>query len=829
MRALLIAVASIVLVVFALLVGPYVVPTSKFKGEIISGIGSFVKGDVYVGSFGFKILPYPKFTIKDLTVISREAPFQGMPFIKADVLEGGLSPNALMHGKIVADVTISNLLFDFRISDNGIKNTVIPFFEGPRAEKRSAGKLRSLRIENGTFYYVNGGKTRCLERIRFEAADIRHDDLISASVSMSALLKNEIPQSFNSSGLFSVNREQKIFELKRLDLYFAGARFNFEGILQYGTSPKSFDMHAATPSVNISSITPFVPALSSGLPMGFKAAGPMALDISLKGTKENTTFKIHADATNAEINSGSIFTKKTNFPFKIFVSGVYQPAFITIDDATFSFGSSSFKLAGSVVRQEGYPAQIRLEPTSFNSADVIPSFPILAVFEELSNPAASLEIRGPLLEEQQRIVNGRFSSEGAVVFGKEISNLNMDFSYAGGVFSFGSLKASLYGGTMSGNGQTIMGDPPSYRFDIVADNIDTSGILGAFPILSGTGSLVFKAETRGGDNISLSENLVSEGTIVVPQGEVIPFRLGRDILTQSIWNIIEPHVTQGLNSGMVEGLSAADGPVKDLKISFGSKGGILSVSKMSWTAPNYKVEAKLSISEKDVVDGEGDVFIDSDTVYRLIKDPADRKNVATADGRLDIPFTIGGALSSLYIRPSETKLANNLKGIETPPMIGPLRKEAGTFPSLAPAVPPAALAPLTVPGQVPAQAPAVPPIPPAAVPPAPALAPPAPAVPSAPPVSTPVPQAAKELAPVSPPVPETAAIPPPEVEKEAAPKPAGPAATEIKPETEKKEAPKKRAEAEKQKSVPEQPASRQKKTKMKGEVDEDVFKVLVGE
>lgn len=804
MRALLIVVASVLLMVFALLVGPYVVSTSKFKGEIISGVGSFVKGDVYVGSFSFKILPYPKFTIKDLTVISRESSFQGMPFIKADLVEGGLSPNALMHGKIIADVAVRNLLFDFRISGDGTKNTVIPFFESPAGEKRSGAKLRSLRVENGTFYYVKGEETKRLEQIRLEATGIKHDNLTSAAIRMTALLKGEVPQSFDLSGVFSINREEKVFELKRFDLYFAGARFNLEGMLQYGVTPGLFDVHAATSSFDISSITPFVSALSSGLPLGLKISGPMALDISLKGTKENTSFKIHADATKAEINSGSVFAKKTNFPFKFFLSGVYQPAYATVDDATISFGSSSFRLTGSVFKQQGYPVQISIEPTSFAAGDVVPSFPLFAIFEELSNPSASLEIKGPILEETQRIISGKFSSEKAVVFGQAISNMNTDFTYSGGIFSFSAHNASMCGGTMSGNGQITMGEVPAYRFDIVADNIDMSKISGSYPILKGTGSLIFKAQTMGSDSISLKDNLISEGTIVVPQGEVAPFKAGRDVLTESVWNIIKAHVPQGLESGVIEELSAAGGEIKDLKISFGSRDGIFTADKINWSAPKYEIEAKLSINRQDVVSGEGDVFIESEEAARLIKDPAERKNVTTGEGKLVVPFMVGGTLSSMSIRPSETKLANNLKGIEAPAPVMPLPGAAESKPYLQPVMPPAQLAPLMVPGQVPAPAPAATPVPPEPQPAAPAAAAPVPVpeVPTIPPVAVPP-------APVSPPAVPPVAAPTPQAVPEAAPK--------------------KRAAVEKQEPAQTPAKTKQKKTKMQGEVDEDVFKVLVGD
>lgn len=784
MRALLIVVASILLMVFALLVGPYVVPISKFRGEIIDGISSFVQGDVYVGSFGFKILPYPKFTIKDLTIISRKSSFQGMPFIKADVVEGGLSPNALIHGKIIADVTVRNLLFDFRVSGDGTKNTVIPFFENAEGGKKSAAKVRSLRVENGTFYYVKGEKTRRLEGIGFETTGIEHgDNRTTASVRMTALFKGEVPQSFDLSGVFSVNRTEKIFELKRFDLYFAGSRFNVEGMLQYGIMPRQFDIHAATSSVDISSITPFVSSLSQGLPLGLKVSGPMAMDFSLKGTKDNASFKVHADATKAAIGSGSIFAKKTNFPFKLFLSGVYQPAYITFDDTTVSFGSSSFKLSGSLVKQQGYPVQIRLEPTSFNAQDVVPSFPLFAIFEELSSPVASLEIKGPILDETQRIVNGKFSSEKAVVFGQTVSGLNTDFTYSGGVFSFSAHNASMCGGTMSGNGQITMGEEPAYRFDIVVDNIDMSKVLGSYPVLKGTGSLIFRAQTMGSSDISLKDNLISEGTIVMPQGELTPFKMGRDLLTESVWKIIKSHVQQGLESGVVEELSAADGEVSDMKISFGSREGVLTVEKMNWSAPRYKVEAKLTITRQDVVSGEGDVLIDSEEAARLIKDPADRKNVTTGEGKLVMPFTVGGTLSSLSIRPAETKLANSLKGIEAPAPAAALPEAAQPRPSLEPVAPPAELAPLTVPGQAPAPSP---------------------------PVAAPTPQAVPEATPVSPQVAE-------------------PAAPEIKPETEKKAAPRKRAAVEKAEPAKKPVKTKQKKTKMKGEVDEDVFKVLVGD
>lgn len=779
MKIFLAIVAAFAAAMILLFIAPFVVPTSQYKEAVIDEIKQFADTDVTIDSFRFQMLPYPAFTIRGLTVTTTKAPFQGVPIFHAAVVQGGLSPGPLFRGKIVTDFTVGDATFDYRVAADGTTNVSLLARENEGAkEHKKSYVIRSLIITNGTFRYEKEGEPNpgVIDQIELATSELKLAESASASIRLSAVLEGAARQAVVLSGTFLADRQQKIVQARRMDLTYGGSRFSIDGSYKYDT--KSVDIHLATPSITIQSLGIVIPSLAHGLPFGIDLAGPFALDTQLSGTKENLAVKCQIDATESKFSLGSVFNKDSGRPFKIVFSGTYQPTNVAIEDVVFSIGESTFHLAGSVVDQPGLPSQITLSSTAFDANELKNYFPFLTIFDELSSPAIEINIQGPLLAETGRTITGRVSAAKATAFGHTLGNLESDFQYGADQITLSTLKGVLYDGVLSGNGSIDLKATPAFHFELVADNLDTAKIPTLPAVMTGAASLVFKADAAGTDNISIKDSLSSEGTLVMANGQVSPIKVGQQILTEAVWKALEPYIKGGLDVATRDGLMALESDVKDMKASFNFKSGMLTISRIEWSHPQYQLQGKGTISLPGEVSGDGSIFISKDATAHLIKDPASRKAVTTNDGTLEVPFIVGGTLLAMSVKPDDIKLGENLRRTATP-----------------------VAAPVTAP----------PPSPPEQ--PAPATAAPAPA-----PVPTPAPAPAAPAVAAPTPAPTTTPPPAAPVVKKAKPKP-------------------KPAEAAPAPTEEEQPAKPSKKKGAKGttkgkmstDIDEDTMKVIIGQ
>lgn len=809
MKVFLGVVAGLIAAIIVLFIAPFVVPTGHYKDAITDEIRTFADGDIAIGSFGFQILPYPAFTLKDVTVTTTKPPFKGLPVFHADLVQAGLSPGAFLVGKTITDLRISGIVFDHRVAADGTTNLSLLRKQGEEAqEKKKEYVIRSLFISGGSFNHLKEGaeKPFIIDQIELASSDIKLEGPVSTTLKLAAVIEGAVRQVVNISGSFTVDTTAKVVQAKQMDLLYGGARFSVDGSYRYDT--KTVDVHFATPQVAVQTLGIFFPSLLKGLPLGIELDGPFALDTTLSGTKDNMSVKVGLDLTQARLKIGQLFAKDARLPFKIVFSGAYQAASITIDDLTLSVGENSFRLAGTILDQPFYPAALALTTAAFDQARLKSHFPFLNIFDELASPVISINFQGPILQDVGRTVTGHLSAQKAVALNHTLSNLELDFQYMQDAVQIGQMKAVLYDGALSGSGTIDLKAIPTFHFEFVADNLDTAKIPTLPAVMNGIGSMVVKVDASGTDNASMKESFVSEGSLVIPAGQLSAFKVGKQILTEGVWKTLDQYVTGGVDIATRDGLVALESEVKDLRAPFNVKGNILTLPRIEWSHPSYKIDGKGSIGFVGDVTGDGVLSIAKDTVVRLIKDPASRKAVTTAEGNLNVPFVVSGTLMAMSVRPDEAKFADNLKRTAPQPV--------------APAQP-AEPAPVTPAAPVPAAPVIPPPVPTPVVP------PPAPAAPpAAAPAPAPVPAPAKEVAPapaapvVPAPAPAAPAAPAPAKPKKQAAKPAAQATEET---TTKGTAPAAPASSTKKKSK----STGTTKGKMTTDVDEDALKVIIGQ
>jgi len=668
MKTFLISIGAFVAVIVLLFIAPHVVPTTHYKDAVIREIGQFVEGNVSAGSFRFQILPYPAFSMRDLVVTTTKEPFQTAPVFQAALVTAELSPSGLFRGKMIMDFVLRNVTFDYKEAADGTSNVKFLIRENREARGQKGGKyiIRSVIMTNGTLRIQKKDSPQPLVVDQIEAAtsEIKYETAVSAAVRLSGILKGEPSRSVSLAGLFVLDRSQHIIEARQVDIYFGGSRFRADATVYYDT--KVFDIHVATPSATVQSLAQFIPELANGLPLGIEIANPMAIDAFLSGTKENIKMKFHVDATASKVGLGRILVKEPNVPLKIAFEGNYQQTLITIEDVTFSFGDNVFHLMGSVFDQPGYPAQLTLSSTTFDAIELKAYFPFLAFLDEFTNPTMTISVQGPLIEDAGRSLSGHMTADKMTTLGHTLSNLQTDFQYSNSMISLSTVKGLLYDGLLSGNGTIDIKAIPVFHFELVVDNLDAAKIPAMPTVLTGIASLVVKADATGADNTLIKESFATEGTLVLPTGEIAPLKVGMQILTDPVWKTIDLYVPNGVDAESRSALSALGGEVKALRASFQLKNSVISMPKVEWSHPQYNALAKGSINLQGGVTGDGVISITKDVVARLIKDAATRKTVTTSDGRLEIPFVVSGTLMAMATRPDDAKLADNLRRTTSP-------------------------------------------------------------------------------------------------------------------------------------------------------------------
>ncbi len=119
--AVLISAGAIIIVIALAIAGPRLIPAATYQKIVQESLVEGLDARVEMGEFRFRIIPYPGYTIHDLSIVSTKPPFQGMPVIQAKTINGSLSFPALLRGKIDTAVEMRDVAVDIRMA-SGISN-----------------------------------------------------------------------------------------------------------------------------------------------------------------------------------------------------------------------------------------------------------------------------------------------------------------------------------------------------------------------------------------------------------------------------------------------------------------------------------------------------------------------------------------------------------------------------------------------------------------------------------------------------------------------------------------------------------------------------------
>lgn len=155
-KAVISIIAAIATLLIITAVVPYLVPSSSYQGYIENKLSKYINARVTAEKIHFQILPYPAFTIRGFSLVSKDAPFQSRPVVTARKIRGSLSPFGLMRGKLVTSIAMKGAVIDCLVSDDSFNLSQLVPPEGPQ-KKDDGIEMHSLTIINGRLNVLKDG------------------------------------------------------------------------------------------------------------------------------------------------------------------------------------------------------------------------------------------------------------------------------------------------------------------------------------------------------------------------------------------------------------------------------------------------------------------------------------------------------------------------------------------------------------------------------------------------------------------------------------------------------------------------------------------------
>jgi hypothetical protein len=853
---IIIAVAAVVIVALAA-VGPLLIPAATYQRAVERALLAKLDARVAIGKFQFRILPTPGYTIRQLSLISIEPPFQGIPLLTAKEVSGTLSLATLLRGKIETEIDARDVEVDVRFAE-GVSNlgrmlrigggaqapgsardagaagapprgfaplplgpmpkeframpapTIAPPSAvpapapeppappGPESRIPSPSprfadllipiataadtaasaapgdeedgrelSIRAVRILRGKVRIEPEGTAAPLLIDGVEVDARRRQAAVGEAlyVRTAGRIAGEAGGAFGASG-------QLIVDSARRELTIRGARISFRGVpaaldasVGIGLSPWTVDLHAASPSYTAQALAPILAIWGKSLPLGLGWEGPVAVDLTFKGTLGAGQAVLQVDASGARILAAGALLKESGLACKFSARTTLAAEAWTLDEGTLTFGTESVAISGAVTRDPALTSRLRFsaEGLSLSALKVLmPNLALIGIPEAL---AVDVTASGSLAASAPLALDGKFRASRLEIAGAALGEVSGSFLRQGETLTIPTMRASFGGGAFSGNGEATLGASPALTFDAVIDRADLSVVPSAHGALLGMGSIVVRAEGAAGGPAS---GMTFSGTVIVPEGSFACGTAACGLFSDNTWGALSDAAKTSPDEATRRQLADAGPAFEEFRASFEMKQDALTLTDVTWTSALSSARLAVSITPDGRLAAEGTVLISPAVVAQLLPDPAARELLATKDGSLLLPVVGSGTPTHPLLSVEKGKLAAIVteklaaKAAEVLPPAKETKesKKAAAAAKAAPAAPAPAAPTTPAPAPQPAQIIA----PPAAAAP---VAPTAPA-PAAPMTPQAAPPAAAAAAPTTP-APAQAPAPKPKKKAAAAP------------------------------------------------------------
>lgn len=690
-RIVLIAIAVFGFLMISVAVVPYFIPTDTYRGWVERQIARDIAVRVEMGKLHLRFIPYPGYTIRNMSLVSTTPPFKGRTVLTAKRVEGDMSLFGLLKGKVVTRIKAYDVKMDYRV-EGGVSNLGQMLGWSAGTAKVENGDyslmLRSVDVIGGALdvfleneidpFVISGIDLAVRNPTLVENGDAGMPlKVYGAEIRMNGSMLGSRSPNFSITGKFVYDSSRGEFSAKGVSFYLLGAQMSADVLVNTGISPHVFDIHVATPAVAPSMLAPICPQSVKQMMTDLAWDGTAALDISMKGSKDASDLDVVLDATPSSIKWGEIFSKGVGLPLKISSSFYVSPHAVSIRDLTVNLNQDRMIFKGDIKRDEDFTMDLTIGGDGLNDAVLEAFFPKLAIMDSFEDMKISIDVDGPLLgTESTPKIKGEIRTKDSQIAGIKIADLDGVFLREGDEIIFPSIRGMFADGELSGNGSIKTGEKTEYDFEGVVKQTEIQKIEVLGGMLRGQASLVVKAATSGSESISIEDNLKISGSLLIPSGSFATVKLGEGLFSEETWKGLETLAGAPFDSASKSKMKEISQEFNEMEASYELTSDKLDVTSLSCSSPQYTIEEMGGsvMLEPDnsegpeaegTVDGkihmEGLLIIPKGVARQLVVDVSARKKILDEEERLVLPIMVGGTLKALTFQLDHVKLAKRVE------------------------------------------------------------------------------------------------------------------------------------------------------------------------
>lgn len=604
------------LMLIGLGVAPFFVSKSLYTAYIEKQIEGIVDARVEIEKIHFQFIPYPRFTVRGLTIISTNESSKNQVILAIDKLKGEPSVSGLLKGMIETDIEAGGL------------NTIIG----------------DIKVDDANFSTKRNSFTM-------------RGHVISPSVNL-----NRLP--FGLDGNLSFNRLNREIKLQISRAQISSVDITGTVAIDRGVNPQSFDAHLVSPNLDRKIVDFFDPLLPFHFDSNFIWDGQIAVDLSLKGSSNNFALSSRLDLSRAGIVFEDILKKDPGVFLKSSVSLSVSPENIAVDQVEINLGQENIKISGDVQRNDNYTFKASVLGDGLGSSTVGSIFPWFIFLESFEGLNLESDVSGEIFGSAPFNVKGNFTSGKIKIMDTDFEDVEGAFERFSEGLKFPYIKGKLSNASVSGSGSVMFDDEELTSFEAVIEHADISSFKILSGAISGDSKMVVKLESKIVNQETGEKDIKASGSVVASDASFTKKGINQ-FFGETTWKDISEVLQAELNAFAEEKLSTVDSSVKDLKATFELSNGKLSVSSLDFLNVDYKASLEITMDELGVVSGKGFIAPSKPISSKLLPESI-QKSVFDKKGDFLLPTIIGGKLPDFIVLFDRTQFENIFRGKTKP-------------------------------------------------------------------------------------------------------------------------------------------------------------------
>lgn len=229
-----------------------------------------------------------------------------------------------------------------------------------------------------------------------------------------------------------------------------------------------------------------------------------------------------------------------------------------------------------------------------------------------------------------------------------LTSFAVEFSTDGKSATLEKGSFTIFDGTATASGKVTFGEPLAYTFTANADQLDVSKMT---TVATGKASASISGEGIGFDQPSIEKNLQAKGELKLADGKILTLNLVNSVFSEQIAGIMKTALAARASVITLPGRQEEGTPYKTIFFPFTVVNGRLQLENVSIVYDDYEGLVSGSLGLDLSSDLTGRLLFSPQQTATIIADEKIRGYIADDQGRLVIPFHIGGNLTSPTVTP----------------------------------------------------------------------------------------------------------------------------------------------------------------------------------